>query len=136
MLEETRGDTPPQGENSVDTGAPLWEKKTLALVVLVLSTVVFGALSIPATICSFTSLVTANFQQQRLIEVVEVYFLVCYFLSLPLVIIGSLVTAWVKYSRKVYRVAILLGLLPVAYIVFYLIVEFLFDYVLKSLPFL
>ena len=122
--------------DTLKTESPLGENRILALVVLILSTVIFGILFIPITICSFTSPITANFQQQRPIEAVEVYFLVCYFLSFPLVIIGALVAAWVKYHKKAYRIAILSSLLPVAYIVFYLLVEFLFDYVLKRLPFL
>jgi hypothetical protein len=128
-----------QVENIGDTleaERPLGENRTLALVVLILSTVIFGILFIPITICSFTSPITANFRQKRPIEVVEVYFLVCYFLSFPLVIIGSSITAWVKYNKRTYRIAILSSLIPVVYIVFYLWVEFLFDYALKSLPFL
>ena len=110
--------------------------RAFALIVLLLSTVIFGILFIPVTICSFTTPITANFQQQRFIEVMEVYFLACYFLAFPLVIVGALVTAWVKYGKKAYRSAILSSLLPVAYVVFYLLVEFLFDYVLKGLLFL
>ena len=123
------------GDTSM-TESSFGENRVLALVVLISSTVVFGLLFIPVTICSFTAPITANFRQQRPIEAVEVYFLVCYFLSLPLIIIGSLVTAWVKYHKKAYRIAILSSLLPITYIVFYLAAEFLFDCVLKSLPFL
>jgi len=104
------------------------------LLALIFSTVIFGVLFIPIAICALTVPITANFRQQRFIEVVEVYFLVCYFLSFPLVIVGSLTSAWVKYHKKAYRIAILLSLLPVAYVVFYLLVEFLFDCVLKGLP--
>ncbi len=115
---------------------PLGGNRWLALVVLVISTILFGILFFPAAICAITVPITTNFQQSRPVEIAETYFLAFYFLSLPLIIISALVAAWVKYHREAYRNAILLSVIPVIYFFFYEAMEFLFDYVLKRLPFL
>lgn len=115
---------------------PDGDLKTITLVTLIFSTLVFGILLLPISLCSFTTPIFANFRQNRPIEVVEEFFLVFYFTSLPLAIIGTLVMAWIRFHKKLYHSILVLSLLPVTYLAFYYLVEYLFDNVLKKLPFL
>jgi len=107
--------------------------RPLSLALLSLTSFIYAIAFIPITLCAFTSPLFANTHQSHPIETLEVYFLVLYFVSFPLLIIGSVFFGWKKFVNKDYRQAIALSLLPIGYYCLYIFVEFIFDYLLKPL---